>query len=200
MTIFLVSLSSLLNGASGLINAYGLPAIFLLMVLESASLPIPSEVVIPLTGLLAAKGLFSPYLALAVLLAAGIIGMTIDYYLAYFVEKDIVYRHLRAFRIKKEHLDTFDRWFERNGRFAVFIGRMLPEVRGLVSLPAGFTKMPKRDFYLYSIAGTIIWDVALLSFGYYALNANNVYVAMVAVAIFATVIYVLYKLTVKKQH
>ena len=77
---------------------------------------------------------------------------------------------------------------------------MLPEVRGLVSLPAGFTKMPKRDFYLYSIAGTIIWDVALLSFGYYALNANNVYVAMVAVAIFAIVIYALYKLTVKKQH
>ena len=115
MIASLISLSSISGGVPGIINTYGLLAIFVLMVLESASLPIPSGVVIPLAGLLAAKGLFNPYLAFTVILVAGIIGMTMDYYLAYFVEKDIIYRHLRAFRVKKEHLDAFDMWFERKG-------------------------------------------------------------------------------------
>ena len=73
MIALLISLYSIFNGVSGIINTYGLLAIFVLMVLESASLPIPSEVVIPLAGLLAAKGIFSPYLAFAVILVAGII-------------------------------------------------------------------------------------------------------------------------------
>ena len=191
-------LQGIMTGAgtiiTGFMYGYGYLALFVLMTLESASLPIPSEIVLPLAGLLAAKGVFNVYLAFVIILFAGIVGITIDYYLAYFLGKDVVYKHLRNFHIRKEHLDAFDEWFNRNGTFTVFIGRLLPEVRGLVSLPAGFAMMPKKKFYAYSIAGMGIWDAALLGFGYYALNAHNAYIVMVAIAIFAIIIYALFKL------
>lgn len=98
--------------------------------------------------------------------------------------------------MKKEQLESFDRWFERNGPFTVFIGRLLPEIRGLVSLPAGFAMMPLGRFYLYSILGMVLWDTALLSFGYYALNAQNIYVVMVSVALFAIVLYLIYRISI----
>jgi membrane protein DedA with SNARE-associated domain len=178
---------------------YGYLAIFVLMVLESASLPIPSEVVLPLAGLLAARGILNPYLAFAVIAVAGLIGATIDYHIAYFLGKDVVYKHLQLFRVKRKTLEDFDRWFERNGAFTVFIGRLIPEVRGLVSLPAGFTAMPKRKFYAYTMAGMLIWNAILMSFGYYALDANNAYVAMISVAVLAVVLYIVYRLALGRK-
>ncbi len=196
-------LQGILTGAgtvlTSLLNSYGYLAVFVLMTLESASAPIPSEIVLPLAGLLAAQGAFNIYLVFVIVLVAGIIGITIDYYIAYYLEKDVVYRHLKDFHIKQEHLDAFDRWFERNGAFTVFIGRLLPEIRGLVSLPAGFAKMPLRKFYGYSIAGMAVWDIALLVFGYYALNAHNAYIVMIAVAIFAVALYALYRLAARRM-
>ncbi len=198
-----LNLSGIFAGASsfftGFLKNYGYLAIFLLMILEAASLPIPSEVVLPIAGLLAATGLFNIYLVFIIVTAASLIGITIDYYVAYFLEKEVVYRHLRLFRITQKQLDAFDKWFERNGPFTVFIGRMLPEIRGLVSLPAGFAKMQLKKFYLYSILGITIWDILLLAFGYYALDAHNVYIAMVAAAVLATVIYALYRVVVRKS-
>jgi membrane protein DedA with SNARE-associated domain len=201
--LFALNPSGLFNGAVSfftlILKRYGYLAIFLLMVLEAASLPIPSEVVLPAAGLLAATGLFNIYLIFIVITIASLIGITIDYYLAYFIEKEIIYKHLKIFRISRKQLEGFDRWFNRNGPFTVFIGRMLPEIRGLVSLPAGFAKMPLKKFYSYSLLGITIWDIALLAFGYYALNAHNAYVAMVAVAVFATVIYALFRIFVKNK-
>ncbi|HUB92624.1 MAG TPA: DedA family protein [Candidatus Saccharimonadales bacterium] len=184
---------------NGLIYSYGYLGVFLLMLLESASLPIPSEIILPAAGLLAAKGVFNVYLVFVVVLAAGVIGVTIDYYIAYYLGKEALYGHIRRLRVKKEHLEAFDEWFARNGAFTVFIGRLLPEVRGLVSLPAGFAAMPKKKFYAYSVAGMGIWDVALLTFGYYALNAHNIYIVMVAVAIFAIVIYALFRVGTRQR-
>lgn len=189
-------LGSLFTGVTSIINTYGYAAVFILMLLEAAALPIPSEIVLPLTGLLAAQHVFNIFIALALVLLAGFIGMAVDYYIAYTLEKDVVYKHLQSFRIKKGQLEAFDRWFGRNGGFAVFIGRLLPEVRSLVSFPAGFAAMPKKKFFSYSMAGTAIWDVALLTFGYYALNANNAYVLMIAIALFAIVTYALYRIAV----
>ena len=204
VTLVLSSLiGGILTGAEGIITglmySYGYLALFVLMVLESASLPIPSEVVIPIAGLLAAKGVFNAYAAFAVMLVAGIIGITIDYYIAYYLGKDVVYKHLGMLHIKKEHLEAFDRWFERNGAFTVSVGRLLPEIRGLVSLPAGFAEMPRRKFYAYSIAGMAVWEAALMVFGYYALNAHSAYVVMVAVALFAIVLYAVFRIGMKRM-
>jgi len=188
-------------GSSGIhtfIMHYGYAAVFVLMGLEAASLPIPSEVVLPAIGYLAAQGLLNVFLAFAVSLAAGILGMSVDYFVAYYVSKDVVYRHLRFFRIKKETLDAFDRWFNKNGAFAVFSFRLIPILRGLISLPAGFARMPLRQFYFYSILGTVIWDVLLISFGYYALGSSSISTIVILLSVLGVVMYVIYVLTLRR--
>lgn len=181
------------------IYSYGYIAIFVLMTLEYASLPIPSEVVLPLSGLLVAKGVFNPFAVFFVTLFAAVVGMAIDYYIADFIGKDVVYKHLGKLRMKKESVEAFDSWFSRNGAFAVFICRLIPEIRGLVSLPAGFAAMPKRKFFAYSVAGAVIWNVALISFGYFALNVTNAYVILGSIAVFAIVLYLIYVVARKRM-
>ena len=200
--MFVVNLSSIFSGvaASAALSKYGYIALFGLMVLESASLPIPSEVVLPVAGLLAARGLagFNFYVALLVAVAAGIVGITIDYFIAYFVSKDVVYKHLQLFHIKRETLDGFDSWFNRNGVFAVFSMPMVPVLRGLVSFPAGFAAMPKKQFYAYSILGSLIWDVVLMSLGYYALQGSVTEIIAV-IAIMGVALYALYLLIARRM-
>ncbi len=180
------------------ISSYTYVGIFLLMTLESASLPIPSEIILPAAGALSASGAINIWLALLVALAGGIIGMMIDYYIAYYIGKDVVYKHLGWFRIKRKTLESFDAWFRQNGPFAVFISRLIPLVRGLISFPAGFAKMPKAQFLAYSFSGTLIWDVALLLFGYYAIHIRNVDLLFAAIAVFVIVLYAIYALAFRR--
>ncbi len=180
------------------LGSYGYLAIFILMTLEAAALPIPSEVILPVIGLLAAEGTFSFPIALAVVLAAGTVGMFIDYYIAYFFGKDVVYKHLEFFHIRRESLDHFDEAFVRNGKFAVFITRMIPLVRALINFPAGFAMMNKKTFLVYSVGGALIWDTILMAFGYYGLASSNVYVVMTGIATFAIALYVVYKVGISK--
>lgn len=183
---------------SQLITSYGYYAIFVLMLLESASIPIPSEVILPLIGYFSFKGLLDPYAALLVALAAGLIGFMVDYYIAYLFEKDVVYRHLGAFHIKEKDVKAFDSWFERNGSFAVFISRMLPVVRGLINFPAGFARMPKKKFIVYSMAGSFIWDVALMAFGFYGITSSSIYSVIAYVAVVCVILYAIYRISMKK--
>ena len=120
------------------------------------------------------------------------IGITVDYFIAFFVGKDLLYKHIEKFHIKKTDLEAFEKWFEKNGAFAVFIGRLIPVVRGLISFPAGFAEMDKKQFYVYSIAGSIIWDAILMGFGYYALSTKNIYFLTVSLALFGIILYLLY--------
>lgn len=201
--IALYSVWQILGGTSSaimsLLDSYGYLAIFLIMTLEYSSLPIPSEVVLPAVGVLAAKGVINIYIAYIVVFFSALVGMSIDYFIAYFLEKEVVYKHLEKFHISKESLESFDEWFKRNGSFAVFIGRLLPEVRGLISLPAGFAGMDKKKFFAYSLAGALIWNAALMAFGYYALSTNNYYITLIAIALFVIVLYVVYKIALKKR-
>jgi membrane protein DedA with SNARE-associated domain len=195
------SAASAVNGAAAavvsFIASHTYLGVFALMALESASLPIPSEVVLPAIGYLAATGAVNFYLAFAAAVIGSMVGIAIDYYVAYFVGKDVVYRHLQSFHIKKSTLDAFDNWFARNGSFAVFISRLIPIVRGLISFPAGFAQMPQKKFYLYSFLGTAIWDITLMLFGYYALDTANITVMFVAVAAFGIVLYAIYVYALK---
>ncbi len=198
-----LSILQLLTGTyssiSAFIASYGDLAIVILMTLESASLPIPSEVLLPLAGAFAAQGyLGGPYLAYAAALAGTIFGITIDYFIAYFLGKEVVYKHLSSFHIRRESIELFDAWFKRNGPFAVFVARLLPVVRGLISLPAGFAEMSLKKFYFYSILGAMIWNAALMAFGYYALSTSNAQSLLVAVATLAIVLYLVYDLFSKK--
>ncbi|MEM3281899.1 MAG: DedA family protein [Candidatus Micrarchaeaceae archaeon] len=195
----LYSLLHLTSAAiASLVSAYGYYAILILMTLESASMPVPSEVVLPTIGYFAAKGSLDLYIALAVTYISSFIGMAINYYIAYFIGKDIVYRHLSVFHIRREQLDAFDAWFAKNGSFAVFISRLIPLVRGLINFPAGFALMPWKKFYGYSMLGSAIWDTVLVLFGFYALSTSNMAITSTAIAAFAIAIYIVYKTAVKK--
>ncbi|MCL5114925.1 MAG: DedA family protein [Candidatus Marsarchaeota archaeon] len=188
---------------SSLVTSYGYAAIFGLMLLEGSSLPVPSEVVMPLAGLFAHQHLLRFYPALIAGLLGSIGGLAIDYYIGYLLGKDVVYRHLRMFHISKESLDRFDAWFARNGSAAVFISRLVPVARTFMSFPAGFAKMNAKRFFTYSIAGTFIWDAVLMAYGYYLLSAKSAVVVLFGIAAFAVVVYLIYYLFrrhTKRQH
>jgi membrane protein DedA with SNARE-associated domain len=177
---------------TGLITAYGYLAIFVLMTLEAAAFPVPSEIVLPAVGYFAAAGNINLFLGFLAALLGGILGMAIDFYLAWFLGKAVIYKHLNLFHIRKTTLLDFERWFAENGDFVVFISRLLPVVRAIMNFPAGFAEMPWKKFFMYSIAGTIIWDVVLVGFGYYAQQIGNVYLLSVAIAVLSLVICVIY--------
>ena len=183
---------------NSLLSTYGYLGLFGMMALEGASLPIPSEVIAPIAGYLAAKGVFNFYIAALAILAGNMVGVVIDYVIGYFIGKDVVYKHLHLFHIRKEQIDAFDVWFNRNGGFAVFISRMIPVLRGLISFPAGFARMPFKKFFLYSLVGSAIWDIVLMLFGFYLLSSNNLYIAMSAIALLALILYVIYRIAVNK--
>lgn len=198
-------LSDLLGLVSGsyaivahLMNQYGYVAIFSMMALEGSSIPIPSEVVLPLTGALAQQHIISLYLGFIAALAGSILGLAVDYYIGYYLGKDVVYKHLGRLHIDKESLDAFDAWFERNGIAAVLFSRLVPVIRTAMSFPAGFARMPKKVFFGYSILGSFVYDVVLVMFGYYLLSAKSAVVIMTGIGVFAIALYVVYRLFMSK--
>ena len=205
--MFLLSIitfaTSLISNSSStiawFITHYGYVAIFILMALESSSLPVPSEVVLPLAGLLAEKGLLNFPLAFIAGVVGSIAGSLVDYAIGYVIGKDIVYKHLKLFHVKKESLDNFDIWFEKNGIAAVFLTRLVPIVRTIINFPAGFAKMRLKEFLAYSIAGILIWDAVLMAFGFYLLSSSSAVLVLASIGVFAILLYVVYKLAMKKM-
>lgn len=199
--VVLFSILSLFTNAystiQALITQYGYFAIFLLMLLESSSLPVPSEVVLPLTGLFAYEGIINIYLGFLAVLLGSILGTAVDYYIGYYIGKDVVYKHLKFFHIKKETLDAFDKWFDSNAIAAVFFSRFIPVIRTLISFPAGFAKMSAKEFFGYSIIGCFIFDAVLIAFGYYALSSSSAVIVLTSIGIFAIALYVVYKYALK---
>lgn len=197
-------ITSLISGSynviSMFIKSYGYAAIFVLMGLEASSLPVPSEVVLPIAGVFAATGQLNFAIALFVGIVGSVVGSLIDYAIGYYIGKDVVYKHLSLFHLKKETLDGFDAWFVRNGNAAVFLTRLVPIVRTFINFPAGFAKMSLKKFLAYSIIGMLIWDSVLMGFGFYLQKtaANNIVVAMAAVGVFAILLYLVYRLAMKK--
>lgn len=205
MYFILSILTDLLGLVSGsyaivvhLMHNYGYLAIFGMMALEGSSVPIPSEIVLPLTGALAQQHVINLYIGFIAALAGSTTGLAVDYYIGYYLGKDVVYRHLNRFNIKKESLDAFDAWFERNGIAAVLFSRLVPVIRTVMSFPAGFAKMPKKEFFGYSILGSLMYDAVLVSFGYYLLSAKSAVVIMTGIGVFAIILYLVYRLFMSK--
>src|SRR3954454_685578 len=134
--------------ATRVVGDLGLPGIFLLMVPESACIPIPSEATMLFAGFNVSEGKYSLFAAVAVGVAANVVGSWIAYAVGYFGRVELFERHGRKLHIKKSDLERADRWFERWGSWAVFFSRMLPIVRTFISLPAGVARMPFWRFTL----------------------------------------------------
>ncbi len=156
---------------TGTIGDHGLLAIFVLMLLESACVPIPSEVTMLFGGALttAAFAGAGNELDLWAVVAAGTLGNLVGSWLAYWVGaaggRPLVDRYGRYLLIRPHEVDKAHEWFERRGEAAVFVSRLLPVVRTFISLPAGIARMPFGRFTLYTLAGCLPWVAALAWLG-----------------------------------
>jgi membrane protein DedA with SNARE-associated domain len=153
----------LVQFAVDVIDKLGLVGVFLLMVGESACLPIPSEGTMLFAGFNVANGEYSLFVVTAVGVAANVVGSWIAYAVGYFGRVDLIEKHGRKVFIKPHHLHKADDWFARYGDATVFFSRMLPIVRTFISLPAGVAKMPFVRFTVFTTLGCIPW-VFLIAF------------------------------------
>src|SRR3954447_26008957 len=142
----------------------GLPGIFLLMVPESAGIPIPSEATMLFAGFNVSEGKYSLFAAVAVGAVANLVGSWIAYAIGYYGRLELLERY-KVFHVKPEHLALTERWFERYGSWAVFCSRMLPIVRTFISLPAGVARMPFWRFSALTLAGCVPWILMLTLVG-----------------------------------
>jgi membrane protein DedA with SNARE-associated domain len=150
-----------------LVGTWGLLAIFVTMTGESAGLPISSEIVVPLGGALAAQGKLNLVLVIAVASLANLTGSLIAFWLTRrYGERIVLSRLGRRLGLSRGHLRLANRFFERFGLWAVFIGRLLPIVRTYISFPAGVSKIGYLRFVLATLAGAIPWNLALAYAGY----------------------------------
>lgn len=157
------------------IATYGYAAIFLLMLAESACIPIPSELIMPLGGALAAGAVPGSKLQLTGVILAGTAGNVAGSYVAWAVGRyggqPALHRWGHRLRLREHDLDRATRWFGRYGTRAVLIGRLLPVVRTFISLPAGIAGMAPLRFGVYTALGCLPWTAALAWAGY-AVGAN----------------------------
>jgi len=155
----------LVEFATNVVGDLGLPGIFLLMVLESACIPIPSEATMLFAGFNVEQGEYTLLAATLVASLANVVGSWIAYGVGYYGRVDLIEKHGHKLFIKKHHLAVADRWFQRHGDATVFFARLLPIVRTFISLPAGVAKMPFWRFTILTFLGCLPWMFMLTFIG-----------------------------------
>jgi membrane protein DedA with SNARE-associated domain len=160
----------ILNFIQATYNLLQWPGVVALMALESACIPIPSELIMPLAGWMLIKDKALPLTYILAAGAYGALGNTIGSVIAYVVGmwggRPLLARYGRYVLISQHDLDLADRWFTKRGGWTVFISRMLPVIRTYISLPAGIARMPFVKFLVYTFVGSFIWSLGLTYGGY----------------------------------
>jgi membrane protein DedA with SNARE-associated domain len=141
----------------GTISSLGYGGVVLLMAIESACIPLPSEIIMPFSGYL----VFTGQMQLWIVALAGAFGCVLGSLLAYWLGavggRPLVEKYGRYVLISHHDLDLADRWFRRHGDITIFIGRLLPVVRTFIAFPAGIARMPLWRFNVYTFVGSFIW-------------------------------------------
>jgi len=152
---------------TGIILAGGYPAIVFFMTLESACIPVPSEIVMPFAGYLAySTGTFD-LISLTIAGTVGnLIGSTIAYWVGLKAGRPFVLKYGKYILLRKRHLDLAESWFTKYGEATTLFSRMLPIVRTFISLPAGTAKMNFKKFLLFTTIGSVPWNFALAYVGF----------------------------------
>ncbi len=154
----------------GVISSMGYGGIVLLMAIESACIPLPSEIIMPFAGFLVSKGemtLFGIALAGAI---GCVLGSIPAYYLGMFGGRPLAEKYGKYVLISHKDLDMADRWFAAHGEIIIFIARLLPAVRTFIAFPAGVARMNMTKFIFYTFAGSFIWCGVL---GYAGMKAGE---------------------------
>ena len=154
----------------GVISAMGYGGIVLLMAIESACIPLPSEIIMPFAGFLVSKGEMTLWgIALAGAIGC-VVGSIPAYYAGMLGGRPLAEKYGRYVLISKKDLDMADRWFKNHGEIIIFIARLLPGVRTFIAFPAGMARMNMTRFIIYTFVGSFIWCWAL---GYIGMKAGE---------------------------
>jgi membrane protein DedA with SNARE-associated domain len=150
---------------TSIITTMSYPGIFFLMILESALIPIPSEIIMPFSGFLASTGKLN-YIGVVLAGSFGnLVGSILTYYLGINVGRKVILKYGKYIFFKKEHLELTENLFNKYGDRVSFVGRLLPGIRTYVSLPAGIGKTKFTKFVIYTLAGSLIWNSMLTYVG-----------------------------------
>ena len=154
------------HAVQGVVADLGYPGLFLLIVLESTMIPIPSLLVMPFAGYLASQGTFSLPVILVLNAVAAMTGSLISYAIGAVGGTPLLKRYGKYMFIRQKDLEKTHSYFEKYGGRTVFIARFLPVVRHLISIPAGIARMPLLPFIGLTVAGASIWGGGLMVLGY----------------------------------
>ena len=165
-----MAIESIVEWVVSLISQYLYGGVFVAALLETVFPPIPSEAIFPLAGYVASQNNLSFVYAIGLGIvgsAGSTLGALLIYFIALKLGREGLARYLKYARITDEHLKKVDRWFAHHGEKVVFFGRMIPGIRELVSIPAGFLKMKMTKFLIFTFAGSCVWGISLTLAGYY---------------------------------
>ena len=160
-------LESFAHWVQGIVRDVGYPGVFALIVLESTLVPIPSELVMPFAGFLAHKGEFSLPVILVINSAAALLGSGLCYWIGVVGGKPFLVKYGKYFLVRRHDIEKTEAFFAKHGKATILIGRFLPVIRHVISVPAGIARMPLRGFFLQTFLGSTIWGGALILLGYY---------------------------------
>lgn len=149
------------------IGAMGYPGIFILMAMESSVFPVPSELVMPPAGYLANRGEMNIWLAILTGTLGSLVGAYANYYAAHWLGRPLILKYGKYVWITEEKFAKVEIFFHKHGEISTFIGRLLPVVRHLISLPAGLAGMHHGKFAFYTTAGAFFWVTILTWIGYF---------------------------------
>ncbi|MDZ5444779.1 DedA family protein [Micromonospora sp. 4G57] len=159
--------SGLTGWVATVIDSLGALGVAFLVALESIIPPIPSEIVLAMAGYLSAEGRFNVVLIVLAATAGSLLGALVLYWLGAALGEERLKRWLDHIPlVDRDDLEKADRWFERHGRWAVLIGRLVPVVRSLVSVPAGANRMPLGEFVLLTTIGSGVWNALIAGLGF----------------------------------
>lgn len=188
-------INSIIEWYMGHLNYF---TVALLMTIESSFIPFPSEAVIPFAAYKAAQGEMNIFLVIISGTVGALAGALINYYLALWLGRPLVYRFARSaagrmLLLSEAKVTHAEEYFIRNGKSSTFIGRLVPAVRQLISIPAGLSKMNLRDFIIYTTLGAGIWNIILAVLGYFLYEVREkIYPWIGEILIFIGIAFVVY--------
>lgn len=160
-------LESFAHWVQGIVRDLGYPGVFLLITLESTLVPIPSELVMPFAGFMASQGEFSLPVILLINSVAALLGSGLCYWIGVLGGKPFLVKYGKYFLVRQHDIVRTEAFFARHGKKTILIGRFLPVIRHVISVPAGIARMPLRAFLLQTFLGSTIWGGALIMLGYF---------------------------------
>ncbi len=164
------------RNAISLASEAGYLGIFILMIMEAAALPVPSEIILPFAGFLIYQGDLEFFAVVLVATFAALIGSFVDYYLGLKLGRRLLTNRSRIPFVEVEHLRRAETWFDSYGPMAVAFFRLVPAARVLISFPAGLYRMNKLTFGLYTLAGCLPWNIILICLGWWLGSSWNMVV------------------------